>query len=154
MSFTYDKVHDSAAAAISDVHQEGSQIPMAARTFVENALQHLKHGGARVQIVGHLHSVNSSGEGCSDLHIQVTPSALVPGGGVDPPVDPQKVDPPLRTDGPTFEQWTQRGYDPAAYPPKGYVELPSEGLTKYRTEIAAVKNTQEKNAGNQQANNT
>lgn len=48
----------------------------------------------------------------------------------------------LRLDGPTFELWTSRGYPAAGYPPEGYAELPSEGLTAYRAELARVAEEQ------------
>lgn len=39
----------------------------------------------------------------------------------------------LSTDGPTLEEYLAAGYRAADYPPFGYAEKPSEGLTLYRT---------------------
>lgn len=41
--------------------------------------------------------------------------------------------------GPTFEEWTQAGYSPDKYPPAGYAEIPSVGLTAYRTKQEKIK---------------
>lgn len=38
----------------------------------------------------------------------------------------------LRTDGPTLEEFIEKGYMPENYPPQGWAEKPSEGLTQYR----------------------
>ena len=40
----------------------------------------------------------------------------------------------LRADGPTFEEYTASGYEASNYPPKGYAERLSPGLSKYRAE--------------------
>ena len=42
------------------------------------------------------------------------------------------IEDPALTAGPTFEEWTAAGYAPESYPPKGYPEKPSAGLTAYR----------------------
>lgn len=36
---------------------------------------------------------------------------------------------PLRTDGPTFEEWVKGGYEPSAYPPKGFTDRRGETQT-------------------------
>lgn len=50
--------------------------------------------------------------------------------------------------GPTIEKWQDAGYPPDFYPPQGWAEVPSEGLTAYRqkqadealaAEIAAIE---------------
>ena len=46
------------------------------------------------------------------------------------------IEDPAVTAGPTFEEWTAAGYAPEAYPPKGYPEKPSAGLTAYRAGLA------------------
>ncbi|MBA2718926.1 MAG: hypothetical protein H0U52_06765 [Chloroflexi bacterium] len=43
----------------------------------------------------------------------------------------------LRADGPTFEEFVKSGYQPEMYPPVGYAEKPSKGLTKYRKDHPA-----------------
>jgi len=43
----------------------------------------------------------------------------------------------LRLDGPIFEEWVARGYRHEDYPPSGYAEKPSPGLSAYRAELAA-----------------
>lgn len=40
---------------------------------------------------------------------------------------------PLRTDGPTLEEYLDAGYQAANYPPAGWAEKPSDGLTLFRT---------------------
>lgn len=40
---------------------------------------------------------------------------------------------PLRTDGPTIEEWVAKGYRAEHYPPEGWAEVPSPGLDRYRT---------------------
>jgi hypothetical protein len=37
---------------------------------------------------------------------------------------------PLRTDGPTFEDYVAAGYAPESYPPVGYAEVPSPDSTR------------------------
>lgn len=46
----------------------------------------------------------------------------------------------LRTDGPTFEDFTKAGYAPETYPPEGYAEKPSKGLAAYRKAAQATAN--------------
>lgn len=43
----------------------------------------------------------------------------------------------LKMDGPTLEEWVKAGYDAENYPPRGYAEKPSAGLTKLRKQQAA-----------------
>lgn len=54
-----------------------------------------------------------------------------------PPTD---VDPHGSTDheaaAPTFEVYVAAGYSPDSYPPQGYPEVPSPGLTAFRAEQA------------------
>jgi hypothetical protein len=45
--------------------------------------------------------------------------------------------PPLRTDGPTLEEYVSAGNEPASYPPAGYTERESEGLTAFREQQKA-----------------
>lgn len=40
----------------------------------------------------------------------------------------------LRTDGPTLEDYVAAGYRAEDYPPPGYAEVPSEGLTAFRSQ--------------------
>lgn len=54
-----------------------------------------------------------------------------------PILDPPRDDQGLRTDGPTFEEWIAAGYTGDAYPPAGYAETPTEGLSAYRASVAA-----------------
>ena len=39
-----------------------------------------------------------------------------------------------KTGGPSLEEFVAAGYKPEEYPPAGYKEVPSEGLTKFRAE--------------------
>lgn len=50
------------------------------------------------------------------------------------PIAPEKTEvaPPLRSDGPTIEVFVASGYEPEHYPPDGYAEVPSPGLTRFR----------------------
>jgi hypothetical protein len=43
----------------------------------------------------------------------------------------------LRADGPTLEKWIEAGYQPGNYPPEGYSEVDSPGLTAYKAKVAA-----------------
>lgn len=43
-----------------------------------------------------------------------------------------KKPPPLRTDGPTIESWVLDGNSADDYPPEGYEETPSSGLTRFK----------------------
>lgn len=45
---------------------------------------------------------------------------------------------------PTFEEYVAAGYLPENYPPAGYEEVPSDGLTAYREQQAAAKAEDEK----------
>lgn len=44
----------------------------------------------------------------------------------------------LKQDGPTFEEFTAKGYAPEGYPPTGYAEKPSDGLVEYRSKNPAT----------------
>lgn len=59
-------------------------------------------------------------------------------GWFDDPVAAAEWEPPKLT-GPTFEDWTKAGYNPAAYPPQGYAEIASAGLTEYRANLEAAR---------------
>lgn len=52
------------------------------------------------------------------------------------------------SDGPTFEEWVQAGYSPDNYPPAGYPEIPSPGLTEFRMkqEQAVVTKAEQESA--------
>lgn len=52
-------------------------------------------------------------------------------GWFDDPVAAAAWEPPQLT-GPTFEEYTKAGYNPASYPPHGYAERDSAGLREYR----------------------
>jgi hypothetical protein len=39
---------------------------------------------------------------------------------------------PLREDGPTIEEWIAASYQPEHYPPSGYAETPSPGLSRWK----------------------
>lgn len=67
------------------------------------------------------------------------PAPSVPAPLVDPlsaaaPAQPEKEPEPeqLRTDGPTIEVFVAHGYAPELYPPGGYAEVPSPGLTRFK----------------------
>lgn len=49
-------------------------------------------------------------------------------------VPPEKAPSPpaLRTDGPSIEEWVGGGNDPAGYPPEGFAERPTSGLTLHK----------------------
>ena len=66
-----------------------------------------------------------------DLMFRLTPGAFSTAMAhrAEGPVDPA----PLRDDGPTIEQYVLTGYKPETYPPVGYAERPSAGLTRYQT---------------------
>lgn len=53
-----------------------------------------------------------------------------------PEPEPQLNEQGLKLAGPTFEEFTKRGYPADKYPPEGWAEVSSAGLTAYRKEMA------------------
>lgn len=51
---------------------------------------------------------------------------------VQPPTTPETAEKALRDDGPTIEMFIAAGYHADDYPPRGYAEKPSPGLTRYK----------------------
>lgn len=67
------------------------------------------------------------------MHVDPTrPTAPVEPGQFVPPEEKGPPPPALRTDGPSIEEWVGRGEDPAAYPPDGFAERPTAGLTLHK----------------------
>lgn len=52
------------------------------------------------------------------------------------PAEPQLNADGLKLGGPTLEEFMKRGYSPENYPPGGWAEVPSAGLTAYRKSLA------------------
>ena len=56
----------------------------------------------------------------------------VPPGQFVPPPESGEPATPLLEGGPTIEEWIASGYPAEKYPPSGYAEKPSSGLTLYK----------------------
>lgn len=71
----------------------------------------------------------------------VPPATSAPAGplaAVAAPEPPAAEDIPLRTDGPTLEEFVDAGYSQEVYPPSGYAAKESPGLEAYRALVASM----------------
>lgn len=83
--------------------------------------------GARILAAGALHALE--GKVAKDL---IARGLAVQAPAPSPNGQDGQAGAPLRIDGPTIEEWVQRGYDPAKYPPAGYAEKTSPGLMRFK----------------------
>lgn len=55
-----------------------------------------------------------------------SPTTNNPQSSIPNPQSPIPIEQPLRTDGPTLEEYVAAGYSPESYPPQGYAARPSQ----------------------------
>lgn len=58
---------------------------------------------------------------------------------MDPDREPELNADGLKLGGPSFELWMERGFPAEGYPPSGWAEVPSAGLTAYRKQVEEAK---------------